>query len=153
MPTYVYKAVTKNGKVVKNKVEEGNKIILMRKLKSNGLSPISITQTIARKTLTAKKKRNVSNAQELIRNSATTQINPNARRMSNIDMIKSYFAMQQKITERDLVIFTQNFYLLKKANFNNVHALTTIIDSTDNMAFVGVLEDILAGVEGRRLYV
>ena len=55
--------------------------------------------------------------------------------------------MKQKVTERDLVIFTQNFYLLKKANFNNVHALSTIIDSTENMAFAGILEDILAGVE------
>ena len=45
------------------------------------------------------------------------------------------------------MIFTQNFYLLKKANFNNVHALTTIIQSTENLAFAGILEDILAGVE------
>ena len=147
MPTYVYKAVSKDGRIVRNRVEEGNKLMLMRKLKENGLAPISITQTIARKTQTAKKKRNVNNAQELIRNAATTQINNNTRRMSRVDMVKSYFAMQQKITERDLVIFTQNFYLLKKANFNNVHALTTIIDSTENMAFVGILEDILAGVE------
>lgn len=148
MPTYVYRAVTKKGRIVTNRVEEGNKTILMRKLKSNGLAPISIRQTIARKSRKTKKKRNVSTAQELIKNSATTQINTTAKRtMTNIDRIKSYFAMQQKITERDLVVFTQNFYLLKKANFNNVHALTTIIDSTDNMAFVGVLEDILAGVE------
>ena len=45
------------------------------------------------------------------------------------------------------MIFTQNFYLLKKANFNNVHALSTIIESTENLAFAGILEDILAGVE------
>ena len=36
---------------------------------------------------------------------------------------------------------------MKKANFNNVHALSTIIDSTENLALVGILEDILAGVE------
>ena len=148
MPTYVYRAVTKKGRIVKNKVEEGNKALLLKKLKANGLSPISIHQTLARKSQKTKKKRNVSSAQELIKNSATTQINTNTKRtMTSMDRIKSYFAMQQKITERDLVVFTQNFYLLKKANFNNVHALTTIIDSTDNMAFVGILEDILAGVE------
>ena len=147
MPTYVYKAVNKDGRIVRNKVEEGNRLTLMRKLKANGLAPISITQTIARKVQVTKKKRNMTSAEEMLKTATNRQVNSNARRMTTFDLVKSYFAMQQKITERDLVIFTQNFYLLKKANFNNVHALTTIIDSTDNMAFVGILEDILAGVE------
>lgn len=149
MPTYVYKAVNKKGMIVRNRVEEGSRLVLMRKLKANGLSPISINQTIARKIQpTTKRKRNINNIQEVIKNTGSTQLNANSRRrMSNMDLVKSYFAMQQKITERDLVIFTQNFYLLKKANFNNVHALSTIIDSTENMAFAGILEDILAGVE------
>ena len=149
MPTYIYKAVNSDGRIVRNRVEEGNKITLMRKLKANGLAPISITQTIARRIQPAnKKKRNINNVQEVMRNAGTTRLDAtNRKRMTNIDLVKSYFAMQKKITERDLVIFTQNFYLLKKANFNNVHALTTIIDSTENMAFAGILEDILAGVE------
>ena len=149
MPTYIYKAVNKNGLIVRNRVEEGSKIALIRKLKANGLAPISINQTIARKIQPAtKKKRNVNNIQEVMRNAGTTQLDSASnRKMSNIDLVKSYFEMQKKITERDLVIFTQNFYLLKKANFNNVHALSTIIESTENMAFVGILEDILAGVE------
>jgi len=53
----------------------------------------------------------------------------------------------EKITNRDLVIFTQDFYLLKKANFNNIHALSTIIESTENLTLRRVLEDILEGVE------
>ena len=149
MPTYIYKAVTKKGLIVRNRVEEGSKLVLMRKLKAAGLAPISINQTIARKIQpTTRRKRNINNIQEVMKNTGTTQLDAKSRRrMSNMDLIKSYFAMQQKITERDLVIFTQNFYLLKKANFNNVHALSTIIDSTENMAFAGILEDILAGVE------
>ena len=149
MPTYIYKAVNKNGLIVRNRVEEGSKIALIRKLKANGLAPISINQTIARKIQPAvKKKRNINNIQEVMKNAGTTQLDAaSSRRMSNMDLVKSYFEMQKKITERDLVIFTQNFYLLKKANFNNVHALSTIIDSTENMAFAGILEDILAGVE------
>ena len=149
MPTYIYKAVNKNGLIVRNRVEEGSKIALIRKLKANGLSPITINQTISRTIQPAvKKKKNINNIQEVIKNAGTTQLDARSnRRMSNMDLVKSYFAMQKKITERDLVIFTQNFYLLKKANFNNVHALSTIIDSTENMAFAGILEDILAGVE------
>ena len=64
-----------------------------------------------------------------------------------------YLGTEEKVTQRDISIFTQNFYLLKKANFNNVHALTTIIDSTENMTLVEILEDILAGVEaGENMY-
>ena len=149
MPTYIYRAVNRKGMIVRNKVEEGSRLALIRKLKANGLAPISINQTVARKLQPAvKKKKNINDIQDVIKNAGTTQLDAKSkRRMSNLAMVKSYFAMQQKITERDLVIFTQNFYLLKKANFNNVHALSTIIDSTENMAFAGILEDILAGVE------
>src|SRR5699024_3692761 len=64
-----------------------------------------------------------------------------------------YMQATKKITTRDIIIFTQDFYLLKKANFNNIHALTTIIQSTENMSLIGVLEDILAGLEaGQYMY-
>ena len=69
------------------------------------------------------------------------------------EKINMYLSKTEKVTHRDLVIFTQNFYVLKKANFNNIHALKTIIDSTENLTFKGVLEDILAGVEsGENMY-
>ena len=43
--------------------------------------------------------------------------------------------------------------MLKKANFNNIHALSTIIEGTENVSFKGILEDILAGVEaGENMY-
>ena len=36
------------------------------------------------------------------------------------DKINMYLGTEEKVTERDISIFTQNFYLLKKANFNKV---------------------------------
>lgn len=66
---------------------------------------------------------------------------------------KTLEVTSEKITSRDIRIFTQNFYLLKKANFNNIHALKTVIETTENAKLKYVLEDILSGVEGRRLYV
>ena len=149
MPTYKYRAVTERGRIVANRVEEGNASILMKKLKAHGLQPISIKQTIGTNVNGKKKKRNINNTQELVKGAGSTKLSAaeKNKRMTKVDQVKLYFAVQQKITERDLVIFTQNFYLLKKANFNNVHALSTIIDSTENMAFAAILEDILAGVE------
>lgn len=147
MPTYSYKAVNKKGRVVRNVVEEGNRVLLIRKLKNNGLYPISINQKINR-AHTVKKKKNTRNVSEVMKNVNGTQLEvERKRKMRLIDRINLALGTQEKITSRDLVVFTQNFYLLKKANFNNVHALTTIIDSTENMTLVGILEDILAGVE------
>lgn len=148
MPTYIYRAVDKTGTIVKNKVEEGNRLTLLRKLKSNGLYPIAIMQRAAAPSKATRKKRNVTDIQEVLKNVNTTQIGIDKKtKMNTWDKVNTYFSSQQKVTSRDLVIFAQNFYLLKKANFNNVHALSTIIESTENLRLVAILEDILAGVE------
>ncbi len=148
MPTYYYKAINEKGVIVRNRVEESSKLILVKKLKSNGLFPIAVTQAVARNTKKVRKKKNTSNLQDIIRTINTSEINVSgSKRKSFVQTINNYIAKQEKITFRDIMIFTQNFYLLKKANFNNVHALSTIIESTENMALAGILEDILAGVE------
>ena len=155
MPTYIYKAVTNKGLIVRNKVEAGNKQTLIKMLKNNSITPISIEQ-VSYKSLSPqrKQKKNVTDIQEIMKNVNTTQIGTNRQRtLSTKEKIHLYFARTEKITQRDIVVFTQNFYLLKKANFNNIHALNTIIESTDNLSFRGILEDILAGVEaGENMY-
>lgn len=154
MPTYVYKAMTDKGLIIRNKVEAGNKIQLVKTLKNNNLLPISIDQVAYRskRQNVKKKKKNVSDIQEIMKNVNTTQIGPK-RTLSTKEKLNLYFAKSERITDRDIVIFTQNFYLLKKANFNNIHALSTIIESTDNVSFRGILEDILAGLEsGENMY-
>ena len=148
MATFNYRAITENGKIVTNKVEEGNRITLIKKLKSNGLQPISIVQRNAKKTKSVRKKRNINNVQNVLEKVNTTvAINDNRRKLTIKDKVNNYLGTEDKITSRDISIFTENFYLLKKANFNNVHALSTIIESTENYTFALVLEDILAGVE------
>lgn len=148
MATFNYKALTEDGRIVRNKVEEGNKISLIHKLKSNGLYPISVTQLGSKKNRSVKKRKNTSNISSTIEKINTTiNINDNRRKLTIKDKINNYVGTTDKITPRDIAIFTQNFYLLKKANFNNVHALTTVIDSTENLTFAEILEDILAGVE------
>ena len=155
MPTYMYKAMTKTGVVVRNRVEAASKQNLIKSLKGNNLVPISIEQMAYRSNKNTKKqKRNVTDIQEIMKNVNTTQLAGNKKKtLSTKEKINLYFARTEKITQRDIVVFTQNFYLLKKANFNNIHALNTIIESTENISFKGVLEDILAGVEaGENMY-
>ena len=149
MATFSYRALTSDGRVVSNRVEEGSRLALVKKLKENGLQPITIVQRKAKRTkILKRKKRNVSDIKDVLENVNTTVIlNDNRRKLSMKDKINMYLGTEDKVTQRDISIFTQNFYLLKKANFNNVHALTTIIDSTENLTLVEILEDILAGVE------
>ena len=86
-------------------------------------------------------------------NSATIVQGRGRKQQTTLEKINLALSKQEKIKKRDLVVFTQNFYLLKKADFNNIHALSTIIQSTENITFKGILEDILAGVEaGEYMY-
>lgn len=151
MPTYMYKAATKSGLVVRNKVEASSKQSLIKALKGNNLLPIDVEQLTYRTNKKKTKKKNITDIQEIMKNVNTTQLGqPKQKTLSTKERINLYLKKSEKITQRDLVIFTQNFYFLKKADFNNIHALRTIIEGTENISFRGVLEDILAGVEARR---
>ena len=68
MPFYIYKAATREGNVVRNKVEELNKYILLKKLKKAGLMPIKIT-ALNRKVGNAfkKQKRNVEGSNSVLK--------------------------------------------------------------------------------------
>ncbi len=155
MPEYVYRAVTKNGLVVQNKVEDSSKQVLIKRLKHNDLLPIDIIQLRYAGKAKKTQKRNINDVEAILKNVDTTNLSKarEIKSLSTIEKINLALSASQKITNRDLVIFTQNFYLLKKANFNNIHALNTIIQSTENLSLKGILEDILAGVEaGENMY-
>ena len=155
MPEYVYKAVTKQGQIVKNRVEESSKNNLVKKLKHNDLLPIEVVQVGLRSKNGRVNKRNVIDIDDVMKtaNSANVLQGRTSAKLSAREKVSIALSAGQKIKMRDIIIFTQNFYLLKKAGFNNIHALSTIINSTDNLSFRGVLEDILAGVEaGEYMY-
>ena len=154
MPTYVYRAMTKSGLIVRNRIESPSRQNLLKTLKGNGLVPIDVQQIRYVGKQQKKAKKNIANIEEIMKNVNTTNIGKSKpKQLSTKEKINLYFAKTEKITTRDIMIFTQNFYLLKKANFNNIHALDTIIQSTENVSFRGILEDILAGVEaGENMY-
>ena len=155
MPTYMYRAMTKQGQIVRNRVEANSRQSLIKTLKTNDLLPIAIEQLAYRnKKAQQKRKKNITDIQEIMKNVNTTQLGGEKKKtLTAKEQINLYFARSEKTTNRDIMVFTQNFYLLKKANFNNIHALNTLIESTENLSFRGVLEDILAGVEnGENMY-
>ena len=155
MPEYIYRAVTSKGQIVRNRVEDVNRNTLIKKLKNNDLLPISIVQVGYRGNKAKVNRRNMLDIDDIMKQADSANIMQGraTAKPSIKERINLALSREEKITRRDIIIFTQNFYILKKANFNNIHALSTIIDSTDNLSLRGVLQDILAGVEaGEYMY-
>lgn len=156
MALFIYKAVNEYGQIVRNRVESISKFILLKKLKNNRLMPINVTQVNRRAAKGVRKqKKNVESNDSVLKTIREQEIlsNMNSKTKTFSEKAKRILFSDVKITNRDVVIFTQNFYLLKKANFNNIHALTTIIESTENPSFRAIIEDILLGVEaGENMY-
>ncbi len=155
MPIYRYRAMTANGMIVTNTIEENNKYLAIKKLKRNNLIPINVDKTLQRKKSKRTVRKNSRNMDEILKNVDTANLLISRQNSRTTFFQKVYLTItkSERITTRDIIVFTQNFYLLKKANFNNIHALNTIIDSTENFTFKGILEDILAGVEaGENMY-
>ena len=159
MPLYIYRAVTKNGDIVKNRVEEMSKFILLRKLKKNELQPIEVIPIrvgkLSFRKNTKKQKKNVESSNSILKTVRDREIERNIKQDTfGAKLKKKLFTnVSSKIVDRDIVIFTENFYLLKKANFNNIHALTTVLETTENISLRAIIEDILLGVEARRKHV
>lgn len=156
MPLYKYKAVTKTGDIVQYRAEAVNQYALIKKLKFNELLPIEVTKIKTLKNANQKKqKRNIESSNSVLKSIRSEEIKKSLNaKPSFITKVKRALNKNAKITKRDIAIFTENFYLLKKANFNNIHALSTIINTTENENFKLILEDILLGVEaGDNMYV
>ena len=162
MPAFQYKAIdNRTGLTVKNTVNGITKQELYKMLKKNGLTPVEIQQALE---VTATKKQPVKKhrtSEEILRDLSPNQVkliynsNSAAKKTKSMTSKSKGIARNRghKIKQRDVEIFTQNFLLLKKADFNNIHALETVINSTENPSFKSVLEDILAGVEsGENMY-
>lgn len=155
MPIYRYRAMTTNGMIVTNTIEESSKYLAIKKLKRNNLIPINVDKSLQRKKSNRTVRKNTKSIDDVLKNVDTSDLLANRQKAKTTYFDKIYHSITKsdRVTVRDVIVFTQNFYLLKKANFNNIHALNTIIDSTENYTFRGILEDILAGVEARRKYV
>ena len=155
MPLYKYRAATRNGDVVEYRTDAPNKYVLLKKLKNNGLYPISvITMNVKVDKKGKKQRRNIETSNSVLKQVRAEQIERNMNKKDSwirrtIDALKK----NRAIKKRDILVFTQNFYLLKKANFNNIHALSTVIETIENPTLKVIVEDILLGVEaGENMY-
>ena len=89
MPLYIYKAVDRKGQVIRNRVEELNRHVLLGKLKKNGYMPIKVTQIRMSKkanNIRKKQKKNIESSGSILKTVREHQANMNT--MSRAEMIK-----------------------------------------------------------------
>lgn len=82
MPTYIYKAVTKQGQVVKNRITESSKVNCIKKLKRNDLNPISVVQTLRLEKREKKKPRNFRKSNTELQKIGTQRVKDSKKSIS-----------------------------------------------------------------------
>lgn len=137
MANFICKVLTPQGQIVKLKVSEKDKISCLKKLKRNGMTPIDVKKSIS---IFSKDKKKILNANVL------SKTNKKSKKEYEI-------LLSNKVSLAEVKEFTKTFYLLKKSNFTNSHALITIINNTNNVVFKNCLREILKAVDdGKYMY-
>lgn len=147
MPIYKYKANDKYGITFVGKMNASNTTEVIDRLKRKKIMPVRIEQVRISRTKARKKEvKKLASTRKLL------SYRVGADKLKNTFMSKVDINFS-KVNVRDVMVFTQNLYSLKKADFNNVHALSTLLQATDNANLALIVEDILNGVEaGQYMY-
>lgn len=145
MTTFICKVITPQGQVVKIKMQEKDKISCLKRLKKNGMTPISIEPS--RLNIFKSKKDKVKTKK------VTATIHSSKKRRLTIDKDILTKDINQKVSLKEIKEFTVDFYTLKKTNFTDEHALKTLINKTENEFFRKILINILDGIKkGKYIY-
>lgn len=146
MPDFKYRASLRDGKIIRGKIVAVNKSQAISKLKFSKIQPITV------KRLKEVKRRKFK-SMDLNKKDLFNSLNVKPK----FDMKKLNFSEWnplRRVSTKDIIMFVNNLYILKKAKFNNIQALESIYEGTENPVFKDIVEDILIGVqEGERLNV
>ncbi len=152
MPSYKYKAVAEDGKIVLGRILATSQNAALDSLKNDNLQPISIKKLNEKKKVYKKinyKKIDKENKEEKRREAKRRKVS----QMSFKEILTMDVNLSKKVSTNDILVFANDFYILKKANFNNVDALESICNGVENSYFKEVLQDILFKVKnGEKLY-
>ena len=168
MPVYEYKAVTKMGKVLADKMNiDGSEQDVKSKLIEMGLKPVSVKKKVFDLEDTIEKikpkQKNKKAAIALEDNEIVSQtfrknevekqkkkrieIKPGKQLLNTQINLNLDISFLDRATVDDVISFTQMFLLLKKVNFTNMRAMTTMYSNAENGAMKRILEDIINGLE------
>lgn len=138
MESFICKIRTPQGQITKVKMQEENRLECLKKLKRNGMTPISVEKTLNYPKLDNSNKKKIT---------ANVYSNKNYK----FD-IKTFLNIKEssKVSNEELKLFTQEFYCLKQSNFSNSQALSVIIKNTENKYLKNALIDILENMKSNK---
>ncbi len=168
MPSYKYRVLFPDGRIGRGKILALTKNQAIESLKSESVQPIMVKKmndTKKYKRLNYKKMNKANEKaieMERKKKEKKERLKQNRKKFTELtlkDLKETEFHLSDikglfsSVSPKDLIAFVNNFYILKKARFNNVQALQAVMDGTENSKFKDILEDVLIGVQGgQRLY-
>jgi len=157
VPEFKYRAVLRNGKIVRNIITAKSKAEVIQMIKNTKMRPISITAKRIRRPAVQKKKidiKKLSNvADKNVRKAALDVKSAGSNKSKIAAILTSDVSFSFGIKPKDVLIFTNSLYVLKKAKFNNITALESVYNSTENKKLKDIVEEIIIGVEsGEKIY-
>ena len=156
MAKYTYRALTATGKVVRGTMDDESENSVKARLEENGFKPIAVKKSQLLSMIPSRKaKRNTvtSNAATKFARDRLVKEQEKKQKRGLKKDVQIDLSFLRRATKRDLFSFTQSLYLLKRAVFTNLRALSTLLENTENPAMRDIIEDILNGVEaGEYIY-
>lgn len=146
MPSFKYKAMSEGGKVISGRILAQDKISAINSLKNDNLQPIEIKKQDDKKI--TYKKINYNKLEKV--NKKKKRVHTPKRKFKDMtlkEILTMDVNLMQKVTSKDILIFSNDFYILKKAGFNNVDSLEMVCEGIENLYFKGILEEILNRVK------
>ncbi len=144
---YKYRGMLKDGKSIRGKIEAKTKSEAISKLKSSKITPIEVKKSKTDE-LKQKNKKIGKPSKELNLKGREH----GKKRKKKLDL-NSEITLFATVKPKDILVFTNNLYILKKSNFNNVQALESLYYGTENPILKDIIEDMLLGVEeGEKMY-
>lgn len=132
MSSFICKVLTPQGQIAKIKMNEEDKITCLKKLKKNGMTPISVEEI------------NDFSKKKIKKTSAEIYAKRKKKLSFNLDKELKF---SDNIKTEEIIKFTQDFLLLKKSQFTNKHALVTLVNTTKNEKFKEILHKMITNLD------
>ena len=154
MPDFKYRAVLRNGKIIRGILTAKTKAEVIRMIKNTKMMPISIVAKKIRRPAVRKDKIDIEKLSKVADKnvkktkffSFNTKDNSNGK--SKIaSLLSADVSFSFGVKPKDVLIFTNSLYILKKAKFNNITALESVYNSTESKKLKDIVEEIMIGVE------
>jgi len=152
VPDYKYKAVLKNGKIIRNIINAKNRSEVIQKIKATKMMPISVTTKKIAQPKKLKKKVHYDKLAKIgIAKNEKGKKNkldrPEIKGSKFGSLLTAEVSLPGIIKPKDVLTFTNSLYILKKARFNNITALESVYNSTENKKLKEVIEEMIIGVD------